>query len=37
MSNSAQAVASGQTIRRALGKGEIFFGFAWHSVPPFFF
>ena len=25
----------GQTIRRALGKGEIFFGFAWHSVPPF--
>ena len=21
---------SGQTIRRALGKGEIFFGFAWH-------
>ncbi|WP_429965556.1 hypothetical protein [Faecalibacterium prausnitzii] len=20
----------GQTIRRALGKGEIFFGFAWH-------
>ncbi|MFV8255014.1 hypothetical protein ABI153_00465 [Faecalibacterium prausnitzii] len=27
----------GQTIRRALGKGEIFFGFAWHSVPPFFF
>ena len=27
----------GQTIRRALGKGEIFFGFAWHSVPPFKF
>ncbi|MFR2973084.1 MAG: hypothetical protein ACLTKU_09640 [Faecalibacterium prausnitzii] len=27
----------GQTIRRALGKGEIFFGFAWHSVPPFVF
>ncbi|MBV0928973.1 hypothetical protein L0P70_13075 [Faecalibacterium prausnitzii] len=27
----------GQTIRRALGKGKIFFGFAWHSVPPFFF
>ncbi|WP_242960738.1 hypothetical protein [Faecalibacterium prausnitzii] len=25
----------GQTIRRALGKGKIFFGFAWHSVPPF--
>ena len=25
----------GQTVRRALGKGEIFFGFAWHSVPPF--
>ena len=27
----------GQTIRRALGKGEIFFSFAWHSVPPFGF
>ncbi|MFR2218238.1 MAG: hypothetical protein ACLS53_10395 [Faecalibacterium prausnitzii] len=27
----------GQTIRRALGKGKIFFGFAWHSVPPFKF
>ena len=25
----------GQAVRRALGKGEIFFGFAWHSVPPF--
>ena len=25
----------GQTIRRALGKGKVFFGFAWHSVPPF--
>ncbi|MFR1693812.1 MAG: hypothetical protein ACLSVF_11105 [Faecalibacterium sp.] len=24
-----------QAVRRALGKGEIFFGFAWHSVPPF--
>uniref|UniRef100_UPI00356800BF hypothetical protein n=1 Tax=Faecalibacterium prausnitzii TaxID=853 RepID=UPI00356800BF len=28
---------AGQTIRRALGKDEIFFGFAWHSVPPFVF
>ncbi|MGA6362617.1 hypothetical protein ACKXF8_10710 [Faecalibacterium prausnitzii] len=28
---------SGQAVGRALGKGEIFFGFAWHSVPPFFF
>jgi len=27
----------GQTIRRALGKGEIFFGFAWHLKPPFGF
>ena len=27
----------GQAVRRALGKGEIFFGFAWHSVPPFVF
>ncbi|WP_182398654.1 hypothetical protein [Faecalibacterium prausnitzii] len=27
----------GQAVRRALGKGEIFFGFAWHSVPPFKF
>ncbi|MDW2997993.1 hypothetical protein R8C30_08700 [Faecalibacterium prausnitzii] len=27
----------GQSICRALGKGEIFFGFAWHSVPPFGF
>ncbi|UYJ02122.1 MULTISPECIES: hypothetical protein [Faecalibacterium] len=26
---------SGQAVGRALGKGEIFFGFAWHSVPPF--
>ena len=25
----------GQAVGRALGKGEIFFGFAWHSVPPF--
>ena len=25
----------GQAVRRALGKGEVFFGFAWHSVPPF--
>ena len=25
----------GQAVRCALGKGEIFFGFAWHSVPPF--
>ncbi|WP_418480892.1 hypothetical protein [Dysosmobacter sp.] len=25
----------GQTIRRVLGKGKVFFGFAWHSVPPF--
>ncbi|WP_303053176.1 hypothetical protein, partial [uncultured Ruminococcus sp.] len=23
----------GQAVCRALGKGEIFFGFAWHSVP----
>ena len=28
---------SGQAVGRALGKGEIFFGFAWHSVPPFKF
>ena len=27
----------GQAVGCALGKGEIFFGFAWHSVPPFFF
>ncbi|XBM20730.1 hypothetical protein ABI153_09285 [Faecalibacterium prausnitzii] len=27
----------GQAVGRALGKGEIFFGFAWHSVPPFVF
>ena len=27
----------GQAVRRALGKGEIFFGFAWHSVPLFKF
>ncbi|MEE0350087.1 MAG: hypothetical protein ACLTSA_11000 [Faecalibacterium sp.] len=27
----------GQAVGRALGKGEIFFGFAWHSVPPFKF
>ncbi|MFR8952042.1 MAG: hypothetical protein ACLVHP_11900 [Faecalibacterium prausnitzii] len=27
----------GQAICRALRKGKIFFGFAWHSVPPFFF
>ena len=27
----------GQAVCRALGKGEIFFGFAWHSVPPFVF
>ncbi|MSC53109.1 hypothetical protein GKE10_14710 [Faecalibacterium prausnitzii] len=27
----------GQAVGRALGKGEIFFGFAWHSVPPFGF
>ena len=26
---------SGQAVRRALGKGKVFFGFAWHSVPPF--
>ena len=26
---------TGQAVCRALGKGEIFFGFAWHSVPPF--
>ena len=25
----------GQAVGRALGKGKIFFGFAWHSVPPF--
>jgi len=25
----------GQAVGCALGKGEIFFGFAWHSVPPF--
>ena len=25
----------GQTVCRALGKGKVFFGFAWHSVPPF--
>ena len=24
----------GQAVRRALGKGEVFFGFAWQSVPP---
>ncbi|MDU8692106.1 hypothetical protein RX411_12485 [Faecalibacterium prausnitzii] len=23
-----------QAVGRALGKGEIFFGFVWHSVPP---
>ena len=28
---------SGQAVGRALGKGEIFFGFAWHSVPPSIF
>ena len=27
----------GQAVGRALGKGKIFFGFAWHSVPPFVF
>ena len=27
----------GQAVGCALGKGEIFFGFAWHSVPPFKF
>ncbi|MSC47163.1 hypothetical protein [Faecalibacterium prausnitzii] len=27
---------SGQAVGRALGKGKVFFGFAWHSVPPFF-
>ena len=27
----------GQSVRRALGKGKVFFGFAWHSVPPFKF
>ncbi|MEJ3687253.1 hypothetical protein WF787_05070 [Faecalibacterium sp. HTF-76H] len=26
---------SGQAVGRALSKGKIFFGFAWHSVPPF--
>ncbi|WP_270835214.1 hypothetical protein, partial [Faecalibacterium prausnitzii] len=26
---------SGQTVGCALGKGKVFFGFAWHSVPPF--
>ena len=25
----------GQAVGCALGKGEVFFGFAWHSVPPF--
>ena len=30
-------LVSGQAVGRALGKGEIFFGFAWHSVPPFKF
>ncbi|MBT9707216.1 hypothetical protein GPK62_07595 [Faecalibacterium prausnitzii] len=25
----------GHPVRCALGKGEIFFSFAWHSVPPF--
>ena len=28
---------SGQAVGRALGKGEIFFGFAWHLKPPFGF
>ena len=27
----------GQAVGRALGKCEVFFGFAWHSVPPFVF
>ena len=25
----------GQTVGRSLGKGKIFFGFAWHSISPF--
>lgn len=28
---------AGQAVGRALGKGEIFFGFAWHLKPPFGF
>lgn len=27
----------GQAVGRALGKGEVFFGFAWHLKPPFGF
>ena len=30
-------LVSGQAVGRALGKCEVFFGFAWHSVPPFVF
>ena len=26
---------SGQAVGCALGKGKVFFGFVWHSVPPF--
>ena len=35
--NKSASTVSGQAVGRALGKGEVFFGFAWHSVPPSIF